>query len=129
MRNKAVIITAGVCLVLFLSALGIVVWQYSKEPSTEIEILLDGKTIYSGSTVHAGTPLYVDAVGKEFTNHIRIDEIGVTVESSTCPNGECVRMGYLQNRSLPIVCLPNNLVIRYTDNSDSQGGALDAVSQ
>ena len=129
MRNKTVLITAAVCFILFAASLCFVICQHSTKPASEIEVLLDGKLIYSGSGEHQGEPLYIDAIGKNYSNHIRIDENGVLVESSTCPNQECVRMGYLKNRALPIVCLPNNLVIRYTGQSNSSEQELDAISQ
>ena len=49
------------------------------------------------------------------------------VESADCPNGECVAMGYLKSRYLPVVCLPNRLVIQYSDVNASD--EPDAVSK
>lgn len=129
MRNKTVLITGIVCLVLFIAALGTVIWQQTLEPAEEIEILLDGETIYRGDAIHSGSPLYIDASGKYYTNHIQIDENGAKVESSTCPNAECVKMGYLKNRYLPVVCLPNNLIIRYVERQSSSDSGLDAISR
>ncbi len=128
MRNKTVIITAIVCAVVFVSALIFVLIGYQAEPKKEIEILLDGKVLYRGSATLSGEPDYIEAKGKNYTNRIRIDETGVKVESATCPNGECVQMGYLKSPYLPIVCLPNNLVIRYVNTADSSE-EMDAISQ
>ena len=131
MRNKAVVITSLICAVLFLGAITAVLYQNAAKTGNEIEIVLDGQVIYSGSATHAGEPLYIEAVGRACTNRICIDEQGVFVESSDCPNGECVNMGYLKSRYLPIVCLPNNMLIRFTDGSDTAllDDTMDAISQ
>ena len=131
MRNKAVIITSLICAALFLSTLTVVLYQNAAKTGNEIEIVLDGQVIYSGSATRAGEPLYIEAVGRACTNRIRIDAQGVLVESSDCPNGECVNMGYLKSRYLPIVCLPNNMLIRFTEGSEAalQDDTMDAISQ
>ena len=127
MRNKTVIVCAVICGVLFISAAVLVILQFADKTGEGIIITLDGVKIYEGAGTHTGETLYIDAQGKYGINHIRIDETGVCVESAGCPNGECVAMGYLKNRYLPIVCLPNKLEIQYAGALAED--ELDAISQ
>ena len=126
MRNKTVKILSGVCALLFTVALGFVLIQDFSVSGEEIEILSDGKVIYTGKGVSA-EPVYIDAVSAHGVNRIRIDANGVLVESADCKNLECVHMGYLKSAYMPIVCLPNNLVIRYTGSGEAS--APDAISR
>lgn len=49
---------------------------------------------------------------------VRSDSIGVI--SADCPDKLCVHQGFISSTGLPIVCLPNKLVIRLReDNADS----------
>ena len=127
MRNKTVIICAVICAVLFAAACVAVIIQYGSKDEGNIRITLDGNVIYEGASKHAGGALYINAEGKTGVNIIRIDENGVCVESADCPNGECVAMGYLKSKYFPVVCLPNKLMIQYTNTNIEDG--LDAVSQ
>ena len=130
MRNKTVRICAFLCILLFTAAAVAVIFQYSSKTPNEIEITVDGKTIYRGASKTDGEHVYIDAVGKNGTNRVRIDSNGVKVESASCPNGECVAMDYLHSMYLPIVCLPNNLVIRYVGGSSGETEPeVDAVSK
>ena len=93
MRNKTVRICAFLCILLFTAAAVAVILQYGSKTPDEIEITVDGKTIYRGEGKTDGEPVYIDAVGQNGTNRVRIDSNGVKVESASCPNGECVAMG------------------------------------
>ena len=112
---------------LYNSTAGITGRHFSSRNTGEIEIILGGETIYRGSATREGEPLYIDATRNGITNHIRIDEKGVLVESANCANQVCVKMGYLRYRYLPIVCQPSGLVICYCgyDTADE----VDGISQ
>lgn len=57
-------------------------------------------------------------------NTILICKGEIWVEEADCPDHICIQMGRLKSKALPIVCLPNRLVIQFADN---QG--VDAVVQ
>ena len=63
--------------------------------------------------------------GGENLIEVRHGEIGVI--SATCPDKICVDRGHIKDSSLPIVCLPNKLVVQIGKNSDSD--VPDAVAQ
>ncbi|MBQ7950959.1 MAG: NusG domain II-containing protein [Clostridia bacterium] len=56
-------------------------------------------------------------------NHIRIHDGVVTMVESTCPNGDCVKMGTIREAGDILVCLPHKLMVRLEG-----GEAVDAVS-
>lgn len=58
-------------------------------------------------------------------NTVEIRDHRVRVSSADCPDHTCVHMGWLSSSSMPIVCLPHQLVIEYTDSSDG----IDAVTR
>lgn len=45
-------------------------------------------------------------------NEIEIRPDGIGVISADCPDKLCVRQGFINNDRLPVVCLPNRLIIR-----------------
>jgi hypothetical protein len=44
-----------------------------------------------------------------------IEDGEICVSSAECPDKTCVKMGKLRSESLPIVCLPNHLIIRFAE--------------
>jgi len=58
-------------------------------------------------------------------NVIAIEYGRIRMLSADCPDGTCVRQGWISGGVLPIVCLPNRVVIKLED-ADS-GSNIDAV--
>lgn len=54
---------------------------------------------------------------------IRSDSIGIV--SADCPDKLCVHQGFISHTGLPVVCLPNKLVIRLRE-TDSE--TVDAIA-
>ncbi len=65
----------------------------------------------------------VNGSAKYGYNHIRIHDESVTMVDSTCPNGDCVKMGTIKDAGDILVCLPYKLMVRLEG-----GEAVDAVS-
>lgn len=63
-------------------------------------------------------------------NEIEIRAGGIAVISASCPDRLCVRRGFARDAKLPIVCLPNRLVIRLrpTDGAPPDDAPPDAVA-
>ena len=61
----------------------------------------------------------------DHTNTVHVEKYGIQVTDSDCPDKICIRRGKITNSSVPIVCLPNKLVItiKKSDNTTA-----DAVS-
>lgn len=52
---------------------------------------------------------------KDSSNTVRIEDGEIWVEAAECPDHTCMKMGKLYSESLPIVCLPNRLIIRFAE--------------
>ena len=59
-------------------------------------------------------------------NTIGVSQGKICVSDASCPDHVCVKTGWISDGVVPIVCLPNELVIKITD-SDSD--AVDASVQ
>ena len=58
-----------------------------------------------------------------FTNTIQVEHGRIRVLEAGCPDQVCVNQGYISDGTVPIVCLPNRLVIEIVGGGDS----LDAA--
>jgi len=60
-----------------------------------------------------------------YTNRVMVLEGRVRIAESTCPGEDCVHTGWIDQAGRSIVCLPNRVEIRVTD--DGSEHAVDAV--
>ena len=58
-------------------------------------------------------------------NVIEIDHRRIRMLESDCPDGYCVRQGWVSSGLVPIICLPNRVVITFESGNDDIG--VDAV--
>ena len=59
-------------------------------------------------------------------NVIDIERGRIRVSEADCPDGLCVRQGWVSGGMIPIVCLPHRLVIRFDSNDMAD---VDAVTR
>ncbi len=59
-------------------------------------------------------------------NTIEVSKQGIRVTDSSCPDKICIRHGMLGD-GLPIVCLPNRLVIRWEKRDDAEYDAMTGI--
>ena len=79
-----------------------------------MEVVSDGEVLYSLDLSDTeDTELVVTYGGS--SNIIRIENGEIWVREADCPDQTCVEMGKLYSESLPIVCLPNHLIIRFAE--------------
>lgn len=58
-------------------------------------------------------------------NTVEIKDGKIRVSHAECPDKTCVKTGWLDSAAMPIVCLPNRLVIEFVDAD----GGVDAISE
>ena len=83
--------------------------------------------IFQNGTLLFSLPLNKTLESRTFTiesenggfNEIEISAEGIGILSASCPDRLCVHQGFLQSPGIPIVCLPNRLVIRLRPSSDT----------
>lgn len=122
-NRKAVYIVAALCAVLFLGGIGGMIWNLTRSHGRQVEILQDGKILYTLDLAQAEDQTFTVTYGGR-TNEIEIRDHQIRVKAADCPDQICVHMDWLE--AAPIVCLPNRLSIQYADGEGASG--LDAVS-
>lgn len=58
-------------------------------------------------------------------NRIKVEHGGISMISATCPDKVCIHTGVIRNGVLPIICAPNQLVIKM-ETKENQ--TLDHIS-
>ncbi len=100
----------------FLAALLCSAWVLRQSPRSLVEIVQDGTVI---QTVDLSTAedmtIRIDSPDKNSYNIIEISDGKICVSEAACPDQTCVHMGVLKSDNLPIVCLPNKLIIRFAE--------------
>ena len=122
-NRKAVYIVAALCALIFLGGIGGMIWNLTRSHGRQVEILQDGKILYTLDLAQAEDQTFTVTYGGR-TNEIEIREHQIRVKAADCPDQICVHMDWLEDA--PIVCLPNRLSIQYADGEGASG--LDEVS-
>ena len=88
-------------------------------------ITLDGELVKEVDLRQVESPYTFILEGKAgLTNTIRVETGKIRVEAASCPDQVCVHQGFISNGTVPIVCLPNQLIIEITGG----GTSLDAAT-
>lgn len=122
-NRKAVYIVAALCALIFLGGIGGMLWNLTRSHGRQVEILQDGKILYTLDLAQAEDQTFTVNYGGR-TNEIEIRDHQIRVKAADCPDQICVHMDWLEDA--PIVCLPNRLSIQYADGEGASG--LDAVA-
>ena len=86
-----------------------------------MEILQDGNVLYTFNLNRTENQL-IEVSYQDRSNTIQIQDGQLGVYAAECPDQTCVHMGFLSDSGLPIVCLPNRLVIQFA-NAELDGVA------
>ena len=91
--------------------------MFQASHSTQVNIVQDGKLLYTFDLTSAeDQTLEIEYKGR--INTIQIADGRIRMLEAECPDQTCVHMGWLDSSTMPIVCLPNHLVIEYADSED-----------
>lgn len=122
-NRKAVYIVAALYALIFLGGIGGMIWNLTRSHGRQVEILQDGKILYTLDLAQAEDQTFTVTYGGR-SNEIEIRDHQIRVKAADCPDQICVHMDWLE--AAPIVCLPNRLSIQYADGESTSG--LDAVA-
>lgn len=119
-QRKWLIFLTGIILTISLAG-SILVF---KRPNTDIvEILQDNEVLYRlDLSEPEDQVLVIEYEGR--SNTIEVKDHQIHILDADCPDHTCMSMGWLDSAA-PIICLPNHLVIRFTNNDM----ATDAIVQ
>ena len=93
---------------------------------TMVNICLDGKCIRSIDLSQADSSYEFTVDGPAGSNTIQVEPGRICVSRADCPDQICVHQGWISTSVIPIVCLPNRLVIQIEEQSGQS--ELDGVA-
>lgn len=109
----------AVSLICSLAALG------RPAESSLVEVVQEGQVIreIDLTTVTGEYSFVVES--ENGSNTVTVQPGRICISEADCPDKTCVNQGWLNNSSLPIVCMPHRLIIRWAE----EVSAYDAIAQ
>lgn len=92
---------------------------------TVAEIVQDGRTLRTIDLSEVDEGYTFTVTGPAGTNRVEVEHGRIRVSHAQCPDQVCVRQGWIATGVVPIVCLPNALVIRIVDG---ETGGVDRTA-
>ena len=119
MKNKVLIIIAFV-----IFALGIAgIIAALNMPSRDTVIIRRDDTILYTINLKTTPDKIFDIEYRDSKNTVEIKDGKIRVKDADCPDRICVNTGWLSSAAIPIVCLPNHLVIEFKDSGETDAAA------
>lgn len=124
MNKTTRLILAGLLLVMAASAVFLLL-SGEEEGRPVARITVNGVIVNEIDLTDVNEPysFTVDGPGG-FSNTIQVEPGRIRVSEAGCPDQVCVHQGYISDGTVPIVCLPNQLIIEIIGGGDS----LDAAT-
>ena len=116
MKTKVFVIIFAVILVI-CSITALCMYNFENNSQTVV-IESDGKVIRIISLNEVSSPYSIDIEYNGRHNIVAVDKNYISVTDADCPDNVCVKHGELKNKFSPIVCLPNRLIIKYSDKNE-----------
>ena len=116
-RKLFIAVTAGIFILSLISCAFIM----TKRGGRTVVISQDGKALYSFDLDREpDRSIEIEYEGR--VNIVEIKNKEVYMISADCPDHICIKTGRLAHGK-PIVCLPNRLVIEFSENGETDGNA------
>ena len=100
-------------LLALLALASIIGYLFMSPGGTEAVITQDGVELRRIDLHQMGKGETIEIEG-EYHNTIEVEHGRIRVVSADCPDQVCVETGWIEDGTVPIVCLPNKLVIEIT---------------
>ncbi len=82
-----------------------------KERGTIARVTFNGNVLSEIDLSAVDSPSSFIVTGEAGSNTIAVEQGRIRVTEADCPDQVCVNQGWISDSALPIVCLPNKLVI------------------
>ena len=106
-------------------ALCAVVLLMPKEKGVIARVTQDGKVLYEIQLNEVSGPQPYHVNGESGYNTVLVQQGHVRMMEASCPDQVCVNQGWISDNALPIVCLPNKVIIEIIGGE----GDLDVIVQ
>ena len=117
MTKTLKILIAAIALIFIASVIAIILGM-KKSDSTCVEVIQDNKVIYRFDLPEEENRTIRVESSDGSWNDIKIENGEISIIGADCPDKTCVKTGVLRSESVPIVCLPHKLVIRFADKEN-----------
>ena len=113
--------TKGVKILIIIVAalfIGSVIWvilSHRTSDSTYVEIVQNNKVLYTLDLSKEKDRTFRIESNDGGWNEIKIENGKISISDADCPDHTCVKTGVLRSETMPIVCLPHKLVIRFAE--------------
>jgi hypothetical protein len=115
--TKGVKITLAAVILVILGATSATFWIFRPSESEYVDIVQENNVIMTIDIANESDKvLRIDSPGGGW-NDITIKDGDIYVSDSDCPDRTCIKTGKLRSESVPIVCLPHKLIIRFSDKN------------
>lgn len=122
-KRYALLFLALLIVMVFFSALSMILMQKKQSGATVASIYQNGTLIQTISLSSVTAPYQIRLDGPNGSvNIIEVRPGSIGIAEADCPDQICVNMGFRSHSLLPITCLPNRLIIVFSDetgNTDS----------
>ena len=123
MLRRRNLLFAAITVFLLLAGVAGSLWTLRPSPFAQVEVVQNGITIYRLNLAQESDRT-ITVCYNGSRNLIEIQNHQIHIREADCPDQTCVHAGWLSDNGLPIVCLPNRLVIRATHPT----GETDAMA-
>ena len=98
--------------VLVISVLAAAFLALRQTDASYIGVYQDGVLIKTISLAEVDEPYSFTVECRDGFNIIEVERGWVRISEADCPDGFCIRQGWINGGAAPIVCLPHQLVIK-----------------
>ncbi|MCX7658194.1 MAG: NusG domain II-containing protein [Oscillospiraceae bacterium] len=121
MKSKTPFLVLTVSVLLIFSLFGAYFIFSFKKSGRIAKIYKNEKLVYSINLDDVNQAYTIEIKGENGEiNVIEVDNGKIRMKEANCPDGTCIRMGWINGGLLPVVCLPHNVVIEIEGENDAE---------
>lgn len=115
-KNKTVLFIIVIIVFVFVVSAVMTIYAFRLSEKNIVEVVQDGKVIYTFDLSETkNQTITIKSTDGKSSNTIEISDGKICICDAECPDKICVKSGFLKSDSMPLVCLPNRLIIRFGD--------------
>ena len=114
--NRRTALLAGALALAMLACAGVLLWQGGHAQAAGSAHIDQYGELLEEVRLHQGAGSYTIPLSGEdgSENLVEVEPGRIRVVSANCPDQVCVRQGWISDASVPVVCLPHQVVIEIT---------------